>query len=157
MVDNLAEKIAECPLNQGSSCIVCVQLEVWKVSFIQSSGVFTIQGFLMYWETIGTFSIILWASAVKGCQLSRVPLYTYSREGYGLKCVAHTINLPLMPSGMLWCTIMYPSYLLLLHANNSKVITPVRPSSGARPFCSTALIAFSMQFCILVLCSIYVS
>ena len=49
MVDNLAEKVNEC---LGLLCIVCVQLGAVKVSIKWSSGVFTIQGFLMYEEMI---------------------------------------------------------------------------------------------------------
>ena len=46
-MDNLAEKVDECPLNLGHYVLLCT-LGVQKVSVIRSSGVPIIQGFLMY-------------------------------------------------------------------------------------------------------------
>ena len=57
MVDNLAEKVHECPLNH----IVCVQLGPWKQSVIRSRGVSTIQGLL--------------SIEVNGRDLQNCPLY----------------------------------------------------------------------------------
>ena len=63
----------------GSLSIVCVQLGPRKVSVIQSSGVSAIQGIEVNGRTIGSLSVILWVSAVKGCPLSGVPLQSAIR------------------------------------------------------------------------------
>ena len=47
-MDDLAEKVDECPLNQDPLSIVCVQLGPRKLSVIWGSGVSAIQGLLKY-------------------------------------------------------------------------------------------------------------
>ena len=65
MVDNLAEKVDECP---GSLSIVCLQLGPRKLSVIRSSGVFAIQGLKSTEGQSGLseLSVISWVSAVEG-------------------------------------------------------------------------------------------
>ena len=48
MVDNLAEKVDECPLKSGSLSNACVQLGPRKQSVVRSSGVSAIQELLKY-------------------------------------------------------------------------------------------------------------
>ena len=48
MVNNLAEKVDECPLNWGHLVYACVQLGLRKLSVIRSSGMSVIQGLLKY-------------------------------------------------------------------------------------------------------------
>ena len=65
----------------GSLSIACVQLGPRKLSVIWSSGVSAIQGLLEVNEGqsgLSELSIILWVSAVQGCQLSGVPVLSTS-------------------------------------------------------------------------------
>ena len=48
MVDNLAEKVDECPLNWGCQVIVYVKLGQQMLSIIRSSGISAIQRLLKY-------------------------------------------------------------------------------------------------------------
>ena len=50
MVDNLVEKVNECPAKFGSLSIVCVQLGRQKLSVIWSTRVSAVQGLLKYWS-----------------------------------------------------------------------------------------------------------
>jgi len=55
MVDNLAEKVNKCPLNQGGYVLFAYNWGHEKVSVIRSSGVSAIQGFLMSVENSQDF------------------------------------------------------------------------------------------------------
>ena len=75
MVDNLAEKVDECPLNQGRKGLFAynrdcknspLSEEFWHLLF-RGCLIIEVNG-----RTVGTF--ISWVSAVEGCLLSRAPL-----------------------------------------------------------------------------------
>ena len=101
MVDNLAEKVDEC---LGSLCIVCVQLGARKVSIKRSSGVFTIQGFLMYEEMIRIVHYIMgvhcWGVSIKRGSIV-LPIVHLAEVHYSYKLVSNnTLTFILGSSGM---------------------------------------------------------
>ena len=77
MVDNLIEKIDECPLNRGQVLFAYN----WDCKNSGLSGVSAIQGLLaLKWMEgqlgLSEMSVISWVSAVEGCSLCGVPLYS---------------------------------------------------------------------------------
>ena len=77
MVDNLAEKVNECPLNRGHevlfaynwNCENCRLYGVVGCPLFRGCVTIEVNG-----RTVGKFGIS-WVSAVEGCLLSGVPLY----------------------------------------------------------------------------------
>ena len=64
-MDNLAEKVDDCPLERGSLSIVCVPLGPRKLSVMRSSGVSAIQGIEVNGRIVGTFRIVRYIVGVR--------------------------------------------------------------------------------------------
>ena len=84
MVDNLAERVDECPLNQDHKVLLTY---LWDCE--NCPNIYGVAGCLLFRGCLSTkvngmteLSVISWVFAVEGCPLSGVPLLQYTTAPY---------------------------------------------------------------------------